>query len=59
MINAEVKAYALDKLMCHLITTASYDRRRRERMRCKIALRHIGRWIKEGKEKYGNNAGSK
>jgi|WetSurMetagenome_2_1015567.scaffolds.fasta_scaffold562963_2 hypothetical protein len=48
-----IKAYAYDKIKEHL-KYARTDRRHKERMRAKIAMRHIAHWFKEGKHEYAN-----
>lgn len=42
------KAYAYDKIKEHL-KYARTDKRHKERMRARIAMRHIADWFNEGK----------
>ena len=44
--NEKAKAYAFDKIMEHLEDSKD-DRRHKERMRVKIARRHITEWYNE------------
>ena len=43
----KVKARALDKILAHLTRATAVDKRKRERRRAGIALKHIGGFIKE------------
>lgn len=43
----EVKARTFDKILNHLLFVACKDKRHREELRVKIALKKIEAWIKE------------
>lgn len=43
-----IKAYAYDRIKNHL-RRARKDKRHKERMRARIAMKHISGWFKEGK----------
>ena len=52
----KVKARALDKILAHLNRARANDKRNRERRRAKLALKHIGRFIKESQRELDGNA---
>lgn len=47
------KVYALEKILEHL-HEGSQDPRKREKMRCQVALRTIGKWMDTGGELWKN-----
>jgi len=51
MKEVMIKAYAYDSIKWHL-KRARKDHRQKERMRARIAQRHIAAWFKEGKRHY-------
>lgn len=49
-----IKARTFDKLVAHLKSHEN-DERKRERMRCQIALAKIETWLKEARNEITNN----
>jgi len=50
-LELKTKAETFDRIMRHLKNAKETDERRREQIRCGVAMRKIGSWYKEEQEK--------